>query len=63
MSNNNEWWLDEKYYIGQTENEEYGVNGIYARKVRNEWEYACVWFRYKDGTLQWIMKNGKIIVK
>lgn len=47
--------------IGQTQNEDYGVDSVHAKKLKNGWVYANLWWRYQVPTLSWVLENGKLL--
>lgn len=44
--------------IGQTENEDWGVDAIYAKQEDGSWTYINVSFRNHTRSVQWALKDG-----
>jgi hypothetical protein len=47
--------------IGQTYNEEWGVDDIRAKKINGQWVYAQIHYRHGVTFLGFVLINGKMI--
>jgi len=55
-----EWWNDDKNFIKEIDNSDYGLTHLMGFKEDESWLYAIVQWRHKVCTLLTVVKDGKV---